>query len=93
MPAALDRLMRRLDPDPTPEPAPLAYHNPNQPIECDPDCTCRAFDGHGQNPVCDAHPWWRSDPAVLDLADLTRELGTAWDAAVRIAAELNQGGK
>ena len=38
MPAALDRLMRRLDPDPTPEPEPepLAYHNPNQPPERDP---------------------------------------------------------
>jgi hypothetical protein len=49
-----------------------------------PPCNCRAFDGHGQNPECDAHPWWRTDPPVLHLADLTRELGSAWDAARKL---------
>ena len=77
------RRARHIDPTPEPAPQPHAYHNPNQPIERDPDCTCRAFDGHGQNPLCDAHPWWLRDPAVLDLADLTRELGTAWAAACK----------
>lgn len=50
----------------------------------DPTCTCRAFDGHGQNPECPKHPWWRQDEAVLHLADLTRELGSAWAAAQSI---------
>ena len=77
---------RRPDPDPTPAPDIPAYIardiNADYPIADDePDCTCKAFDGHGQNPECAEHPWWRRDPAVLDLADLTRELGPAWDAA------------
>jgi hypothetical protein len=72
---------RRIDPDPTPTPEPLSYHNPNLQPEPDPNCTCRADEGRGQNPVCTVHPWWRHDPTVLHLADLTRERGSAWDAA------------
>lgn len=102
MPAALDRLIRRLDPDPTPEPGvpayitrdinadyPIAdqdvsYHNPNQQPPPDPDCICRNLDGVGQNPTCLIHPWWRHDDDALDLADLTRELGSALEAAQRM---------
>jgi hypothetical protein len=68
----------RIDPDPQPgfdEPPPLSA-TPGEPA-----CTCRVFDAIGQNPECDAHPWWARDTPVLDLADLTRELGSAWDAA------------
>ena len=72
---------RHIEPDPTPAPEPPGYHNPNQPIERDPGCTCKAFDGYRQNPLCDAHPWWRHDPHALHLADLTRELGSALKAA------------
>jgi hypothetical protein len=79
MPAALDRLIRRLDPDPAPEPP--GYTNPNQPPPVDPDCICRNLDGIGQNPTCLVHPWWRHDDDALDLADLTRELGSALAAA------------
>ena len=46
-----------------------------------PPCTCRALDSPGQNPTCEAHPWWRHDPAVLHLADHTQKLGP-WDAAI-----------
>jgi hypothetical protein len=97
MPAALDRLLRRLDPDPTPtvgpegtlghhpttviENDPPGYTNPNQPPPTNPDCICRNLDGIGQNPTCTVHPWWRHDDDALDLADLTRELGSALAAA------------
>lgn len=83
MPAALDRLIHRLDPDPPPDATveievtlPPAFEPDTEPA-----CTCRAFDAIGQNPECDAHPWWARDTPVLDLADLTRELGSAWEAA------------
>jgi len=70
---------RRIDPDPPPttepDPVPLFPADPN------PDCICRNLDGHGQNPTCPIHPWWRHDPHALHLADLTRELGSAWAAA------------
>jgi hypothetical protein len=72
---------RRIDPDPPPAPEPPSYHNPNHTPEPEPDCTCRNLDGRGQNPTCTVHPWWRHDPAALHLADLTRELGSAWAAA------------
>jgi hypothetical protein len=81
MPAALDRLMRRLDPDPEPTPEPLAYHNPNQQPPPDPHCICRTLDSVGQNPTCDTHGWWTRDDQVLHLADLTRELGSSLAAA------------
>jgi hypothetical protein len=74
MPAALRRRLEHVNPDlvpPIPEAAPADG----------PPCNCRAFDGLGQNPECDAHPWWRTDPPVLHLADLTRELGSALEAA------------
>jgi hypothetical protein len=81
---------RRIDPDPTPAPEPLSYHNPNHTPDPEPACTCKAFDAIGQNPECAEHPWWRSDPAVLDLADLTRELGSALKAAQRHVVDLNK---
>lgn len=55
----------------------LARNKPEKPA----DCVCQAlFD---PNPTCPPHGWWHRDKAVLDLADLTRELGSAWDAAVK----------
>jgi hypothetical protein len=86
MPAALRRRLEHVNPDlrpPIPEAAPDDSQHQRKFFEnaTEPDCTCRAFDGHGQNPECDAHPWWRTDPPVLHLADLTRELGSALEAA------------
>lgn len=77
MPAALERLINRRDPDPKPD---IGYTNPNQQPEPNPDCTCPALD-LGGNPTCALHGWWNRDAAVLDLADLTRELGSSWEAA------------
>jgi hypothetical protein len=66
MPAALARLLEHATPQPDP---PL------------PECVCIPFGAVGQNPTCPDHPWWRHDEAVLDLADLTRELKSSWEAA------------
>lgn len=68
----------------TPEPEPLDYVNPNQQPEPEDGCICRASLAVGEpNPTCPPHGWWNRDPAVLDLADLTRELGS-WEAARRM---------
>lgn len=83
MPPVLEKLIRRTSPDTTPEP--VGYTNPNVPPEQHPGCICRALlDAAGQNPTCPIHGWWTRDPIVLKLADLTRELGTAWEAAMAI---------
>lgn len=67
---------RRIEPDPVPRAEPdLVNLYPTAPNN---DCICR---GDRQNPTCDEHPWWRHDPHALDLADLTRELGSALAAA------------
>jgi hypothetical protein len=59
----------------------LLEHDTPQPDPPQPECICTPFGAVGQNPECHVHPWWRHDTAVLDLADLTRELGSAWEAA------------
>jgi hypothetical protein len=66
-----------------PEPEP-------EPTDDELECICTPFGAVGQNPTCDVHPWWRHDTAVLDLADLTRELGSAWEAARQHADRLNR---
>jgi hypothetical protein len=75
---------RHVDPDLPPRPEPDASPHQRAFFEngaARPACTCRVFDAIGQNPECAKHPWWGRDPAVLDLADLTRELGSALKAA------------
>jgi hypothetical protein len=82
-PTALARILDRGAPDlPGPVDSPHSrafFENSANP----PACICRTLDSVGQNPSCDIHGWWTHDNAVLDLADLTRELGSAWDAAVK----------
>lgn len=80
-PLPYEATLDRANPDPATEP--IGYTNPNiQPDERPDDCSCRALlDAAGQNPECPLHGWWTRDPAVLDLADLTRELGSALAAA------------
>lgn len=70
----LARLLERSTPDHLPTPPPT---------DDQPDCICKPFGAVGQNPECAEHPWWRNDTAVLDLADLTRELRSPWEAARR----------
>jgi hypothetical protein len=62
--------------------AQILGHDPDtRPVE--PECTCRVSEAPGQNPACDTHPWWKRDPIVLQLADLTETGTPAWEAAAK----------
>jgi len=64
MQPALGRLLHN-----HPTPIHAIHDTPPQPHPDGPDCICRTLDAIGQNPHCPAHPWWRHDPTVLNLAD------------------------
>lgn len=57
---------------------------PSLPAVDEAECTCRGLAGIGQNPSCDAHPWWNRDPTVLEVADLTEVGVPAWEAALKV---------